>query len=150
MRSWINFIRKFFIALGMLGFLGSLSLMYLSFYERIYLGFVWQEWMITSLFFIVLTLSLFNKKKKKESSQESKNLEPNKEYFQKEVIKVLRGFLKMSLVFWLHTLKKEKALSHQKAQDEIFHNLKKEFHGISWMQDLLIKLEQQGTKKKTK
>ena len=150
MRSWINFIRKLFIALGMLGFIGSIGLMYFSYYERIYFIFVWQEWMIVALFFIVLTLTLFKKKAKKEKIQEFKSLDPNNERLQREVIKVLRGYLKMSLVFWIHTLKKEKALSQQKAQDEIFQNLKKEFHTISWMQDILLKLEKQGTKKKTK
>ena len=45
-------------------------------------------------------------------------------------------------------MKREKAMSHEKATEKIFIILKKEFCSVSWMNEVLEKLENDSLKRK--
>lgn len=128
-----------FVSLSLSILLGaSLSAAILSyFFQCQWMEFTWKFWAILACFSALgLGTSLyffFHEKKKQIHSQ----LQTELDKFQKEFKLATRGHLKASILFWIHFYRKEKVKTLEDAKKEIFHDLKREFSSIPWMQTLL-------------
>jgi|GEM_PF-2296697 len=149
MRSWKKIFRKFFVYFSFVSLLVALGLFFASFYFHELHFFFWQEWLILFLIIAIVNIIFWKRSPVKEQVI-IRGIDSNNEAFQKQVRKVLKGYLKMSVVFWIHTLKREKALSQEAATKIILKNLKKEFRTIGWMKDLLDKIEKESLKRNNK
>jgi hypothetical protein len=65
------------------------------------------------------------------------------EKFKRESINAFKVHLKVSILFWIHYYKKEKARSLEETRKEIFKDLRKEYSQISWMEEVLEELTQE-------
>lgn len=65
------------------------------------------------------------------------------EQFEKECKMAIRGHLKASILFWIHFYRKEKVKSFDEAKKEIFHDLKREFTDVRWMESMLEEIRQE-------
>jgi len=106
-------------------------------------GFTWKIWTLVSLLSAVgLGTSLyffFREKKKRAESR----LQMELEKFQKECKMAIRGHLKASILFWIHFYRKEKVKTLEEAKKEIFHDLKREFSDVKWMESILENIRQE-------
>lgn len=62
------------------------------------------------------------------------------EKFTKEVQKVFKIHLKISILFWMFYYRREKMKPLHDAKREIFKSLNREFSSVSWMRELLDNL----------
>jgi hypothetical protein len=112
----------------------------LSFFYHIeYL--MWQIWCgaaLLSAIGVALSLSLVLRKGKTKESHVQEKLER----FEKEYKQVLRGHLKVSILFWTFFYKRKKVKSFDDAKREVFQDLKKEFPHLKWLESLLEEIRQ--------
>lgn len=128
-----------FVSLIMSLILGaSLSAALLSYFFQCHLmEFTWKIWAVLAVVSalglgISLYFFFYGKKKKVHS-----HLQAELEKFQREFKMALRGHLKASILFWIHFYRKEKVKTLEDAKKEIFHDLKREFSDVRWMESLL-------------
>lgn len=97
--------------------------------------------------FVIIILLIFIEKKQSLKIEplikEIKKIEKHEDRFVEEMQKVMKGHLKVSILFWIHYYKKEKTRSLENAKEEIFKNLRKEFHSVSWMEEILKEIEKE-------
>lgn len=70
------------------------------------------------------------------------------ERFKRETLSSIKAHLKVSLLFWIHYYKKERARSFEETKREIFKDLKKEYAEVPWMDEILEELSQEVAKYK--
>ena len=65
------------------------------------------------------------------------NIREDFENFKRESLHAFKGTIKISSLFWIYSIKKEKVLSFEEAKKEVFRSLKKQYTAVPWMGDLL-------------
>jgi hypothetical protein len=135
-----------FISLGTALILGAgLTGAILSYFFQCHLvNFTWKTWAIISFFSAAglgASLHLFFGQKKNKAK--SDHLQKELEKFQKECKMAIRSHLKASILFWIHFYRKEKVKTLEEAKKEIFHDLKREFSDIRWMESILESIRQE-------
>jgi hypothetical protein len=111
---------------------------------------IWAGAAAFCFFSVVLFLCLiFRKKKPRETiTGEDAGLREEFEKFKQEYKQVLRGHLKISILFWTFFYKKEKVKSFDDARREVFSDFRKELPHIKWMEELLEEIRLELTKYK--
>ena len=135
----------FFFSLAMALILGAgLTGTILSYFFQCHLAtFTWKIWSAISLLSAIgfgVSLYLFFREKKKKIES---HLQAELEKFQKECKMAIRGHLKASILFWIHFYRKEKVKTLEEAKKEIFHDLKREFSDVRWMESILESIRQE-------
>ena len=74
------------------------------------------------------------------------NVREDFENFKRDAMHAFKSSIKISSLFWIYFLKKEKVLSFEEAKKEVFRTLKKEFQSVSWMSEALSDLKKDMTK----
>lgn len=124
------------------------SLTYLPFE---FLPMRWEIWAGiggASAIGLVVCIYLSRPENNREFSQSNDELREELTRFQREFKLALRGHLKVSILFWSYYYKKEKVKTLEEAKKEVFHDLKKEFSQVRWMESLLEEIRQELTKYK--
>lgn len=71
------------------------------------------------------------------------------ERFKRETLSSIKAHLKVSILFWIHYYKKERARSFDETKREIFKDLKKEYSEVPWMDEILDELSIEVAKYKS-
>ncbi len=71
------------------------------------------------------------------------------ERFKRECLNAFKVHLKISILFWIHYYKKEKARSFEETRGEIFKDLKKQYSQVPWMEEILEDLSKEIAKYKS-
>lgn len=151
-----------FLSIFLLLLIGAcLSFTVLSLVYDFHIGDFSSEYgaLFTTLFLIALyVVNIYRvreeRKKQEERSHESQKeidsshsdtslLRVDFEKFKRESINVVKVHLKVSILFWIHYYKKEKARSLEETRKEIFKDLRKEYSQIVWMEEILEELSQE-------
>jgi hypothetical protein len=98
-------------------------------------GFSWEYFGAIALAMAAALLFTFRKR----ASPPQKEFET----FEKECKMAIRGHLKASILFWVHFYRKEKVKTLEDAKREIFHDLKREFSDVRWMESMLEDIRQE-------
>lgn len=115
------------------------------FFQCQWMEFTWRIWGILAVLSAVglgTSLYFYFREMKKKGKVHS-HLEVELEKFQKECKMAIRGHLKASILFWIHFYRKEKVKTLEDAKREIFHDLKREFSDVRWMESILEDIRQE-------
>jgi len=112
------------------------------FFQCYWMRFTWEIWgalALLSAIGLALGIHFILKEKKRAHLPFFAELEK----FQKECKLAIRGHLKASILFWIHFYRKEKVKTIEEAKKEIFHDLKREFADVRWMESILEDIRQE-------
>lgn len=142
---------RFFYFINLVVMIGFILLLSLDLLNMIYFSsIIWKIW---TLVFTLNGIFLLYFSKRKWKSNKKLNyddlivayeheIEKN-EQFKKEVQKVFKTHLKVSILFWMFYYRKEKMKPFQDAKKDIFKSLNREFSSVSWMHELLGNLNKE-------
>ncbi len=99
---------------------------------------IWFAGAIAVLSALGLLVSL--RKKNPDASKSIEVLKQELELQQRQMKIAMRGHLKLSVLFWIHAYRKEKAKSFEEAKREIFKDLRREYVALPWMLTMIEEL----------
>ena len=109
---------------------------------------IWYPAAIAALSIVgILFVFLHKEAPKPLPFEEIQHLKNETQRYNREFKQAIRGQLKISILFWIHIYRKDKAKSFEDAKKEVFQDLKKEFPHLRWMQSLIEDIRQEFAKR---